>query len=513
MSLDVSTCNHPDHVQMPPVSDDCCMGGGDGEFGQGSVTAQDAEVRNMIRLLLEMCNRMGGDNGQGNCNTNHAPQQGGQAPHGTHGNHQGHGGGNGHGVHGNHHGHGGGNGHDHGHGVDGDQAHDHTGAGEYPEIDGPQGETETIHDTRGSTAHTVTGRGNTYTFVGDHGENTFRISGFENRVSIQNIGADEHVILEGPPEDWSIVDDGGDGSDGTVTYYNEKTGTSVTLSTDDGRDDEFVNSRVQFSGGYPHEMPGDIDDNCGCPPPPHDCDDTSESTWEVDQENKEIKLDNGYTLKFSNDRQEWVLTDADGKELKVWGDPHVVEGDGDLWDFQHDSTFVLEDGTKITVGTKDIGNAFTVTDTVTITKGDQAIEVTGVAENNVQISDVQTNGEQLDADTNDGYIFLEGEAGGQGGVDDWHTEDGVEIKTNQALDGDLENEFDETTLPGYDGTSHGGGGHHGHDHGHNHGNGAGTGSTDAWVQLLTWMINSNTATHDYNEPDHYHHDHEHAHPA
>lgn len=43
------------------------------------------------------------------------------------------------------------------------------------------------------------------------------------------------------------------------------------------------------------------------------------------------------------------------------------------------------DGTKITVGVKDVGEGKFVTDTLTITNGDHAIVVSGIAENKVRI--------------------------------------------------------------------------------------------------------------------------------
>jgi uncharacterized protein Yka (UPF0111/DUF47 family) len=163
----------------------------------------------------------------------------------------------------------------------------------------------------------------------------------------------------------------------------------------------------------------------------------SDGSWQVDQENNTIQLDNGYELSFDNDRQSWHIKDADGNEVNIWGDPHVKENDGGKWDFKQDSTFVLDDGTKITVHTQPRDNGTTVTDTVTITKGDQAIQVTGVADNNVQISDVMNNGEALDAAHNDGYVFYE-----ENGVDDWTNADGDVITSNQAMGNALQNEVE-----------------------------------------------------------------------
>jgi hypothetical protein len=172
----------------------------------------------------------------------------------------------------------------------------------------------------------------------------------------------------------------------------------------------------------------EVTDNLENLGPSRDSSGSSDSRWEVDQENRTIKLDNGYELKFDNERQSWHITDAEGNSVNIWGDPHVAENDGGRWDFKQDSTFVLDDGTKITVHTRPSGNGQTVTDSVTITQGDQAIEVTGVADNNVRISEVMNNGREIDAAHNDGYVFFE-----ENGVDDWTTADGETITSDQAM--------------------------------------------------------------------------------
>lgn len=110
------------------------------------------------------------------------------------------------------------------------------------------GQFHSIRDTRGKTSQHVGGVGNTVNFHGDSGANTFRIDGAANNVDIKNIGRDEKIVLEGRPQDWQQIN--GDSRDGKVTYYNKVTGNAVTLQTDAGRNDAFVNSKVQFTGGY-----------------------------------------------------------------------------------------------------------------------------------------------------------------------------------------------------------------------------------------------------------------------
>ncbi len=145
-------------------------------------------------------------------------------------------------------------------------------------------------------------------------------------------------------------------------------------------------------------------------------------TWSVDKDAKTIKLD-GYEIVMEDTHQAWKIykLDDNGNRIsdeysRVWGDPHVDEADGDKWDFSETVSFMLDDGTKITVGTKDLGHSIKVSDTLTITKGDQAIVVTGIADNNVEISDVTLDGRDLDYNTNDGYYAYEGDS-----VADWET--------------------------------------------------------------------------------------------
>ncbi|MCL6270178.1 DUF1521 domain-containing protein [Sansalvadorimonas sp. 2012CJ34-2] len=154
----------------------------------------------------------------------------------------------------------------------------------------------------------------------------------------------------------------------------------------------------------------------------------SENTWTVnhDADPKEIALDNGYKIQIHSEDESFSLVDANGNKTTVWGDPHVNEhdrGGNKDWDFQEDATFVLDDGTKITVGTIDKGRTDknVYSDTLTITKGNQSIEVTGIADNTPQIGQPTLNGAALDADTNDGYIFKMGDQ-----IDDWNF-DGEEI--------------------------------------------------------------------------------------
>jgi hypothetical protein len=46
-------------------------------------------------------------------------------------------------------------------------------------------------------------------------------------------------------------------------------------------------------------------------------------TWEVDKENQEILLDNGWKIKIFNEKSSWEIHDPEGNVAHVWGDPHI----------------------------------------------------------------------------------------------------------------------------------------------------------------------------------------------
>lgn len=108
----------------------------------------------------------------------------------------------------------------------------------------------TIHDTRGRTDNSVGGYGNTVSFRGDKGANTFDIGGLKNSVDVNNLGRDDRVNLQGPG--WMELPDS-NSRDGKVSYYNTLTGSYAEIKTDAGRDDNFVRARVNGANGA-----------CGC---------------------------------------------------------------------------------------------------------------------------------------------------------------------------------------------------------------------------------------------------------
>ena len=135
-----------------------------------------------------------------------------------------------------------------------------------------------------------------------------------------------------------------------------------------------------------------------------------------------------YTIQGSKD----TLTVTDkttGESFKVWGDPHIQTSDGDKTDFmQKPATFMSPDGTKITVTpTKsDNPNAATFIDNVTITRGNDAAQMSGVHDGKLHTDAQRGQGRWLDAKTPDGTVLT----AKNGHIKDLMLDNGTEIKGN-----------------------------------------------------------------------------------
>lgn len=146
-----------------------------------------------------------------------------------------------------------------------------------------------------------------------------------------------------------------------------------------------------------------------------------------------IDLGDGYSLQLDERNSEITIhNDETGETTRIWGDPHVDIDGKHAFDFWGTTTFTLENGTKITIDTEQWGgnpDAY-VASQVTITKGDQAIVVDGISQN--QIGDLSVslsdNGQAIDAATRDGFV-LEENATGSG----WRSELTGQIATQADL--------------------------------------------------------------------------------
>jgi hypothetical protein len=147
-----------------------------------------------------------------------------------------------------------------------------------------------------------------------------------------------------------------------------------------------------------------------------------------------INLDGKYEIVLTESNMQVDIKNLCTEDkTRIWGDPHVdVKADGkNDWDFKKDMTFQLADGTKITVNTVDGANqdvtnltGVSYSSGLTITKGDNAISVTGLAggidgANNLKVTQSH-DGKALDAKTPDGLVVKETKG-------DWTTADGKRV--------------------------------------------------------------------------------------
>jgi hypothetical protein len=132
-----------------------------------------------------------------------------------------------------------------------------------------------------------------------------------------------------------------------------------------------------------------------------------------------------YTITAStNNSGTLTVTDnCTGETFKVWGDPHISTGSRGTADFQHaPATFKLPDGTEITVDPTDNPGVNTINN-VTITKGNDAVTMTGFTSGNIQTTNLPGEGYYLDATTPDGTVLT----AENGNINDLMLPNGTEI--------------------------------------------------------------------------------------
>lgn len=136
----------------------------------------------------------------------------------------------------------------------------------------------------------------------------------------------------------------------------------------------------------------------------------------------------GYKIRALGDKSAWTITGPDGKELtRVWGDPHVKEGDGTKWDFTKSSNFTLPDGTRIGCKTtSETGKS--VSAALDIANGNDRVQISGVNSKSPQVGEVGPGGVQAwqAANGNRDTFDLRGD----GSKQDW-----VKYRADGQLDG------------------------------------------------------------------------------
>ncbi len=131
-----------------------------------------------------------------------------------------------------------------------------------------------------------------------------------------------------------------------------------------------------------------------------------------------IDLGDGNTLRINEANSEVDIVDAQGNVTSVSGDPHVYVNGQHVGDFYAgNTTFQLQDGTKVTIGTQESTSNPGVyyANQVTVTRGDNAVQINGLSQQqqgDMTVS-VNQNGRALDAMTSDGLVLNQA-AGGAG---------------------------------------------------------------------------------------------------
>ncbi|WP_167530948.1 DUF1521 domain-containing protein [Paraburkholderia agricolaris] len=153
--------------------------------------------------------------------------------------------------------------------------------------------------------------------------------------------------------------------------------------------------------------------DCGCPSKGR----TEQTQWTATPvTNNKASIDLGnYKLDFNKSDSSMTMTSkSSGDTTKVWGDPHLTQhangANSSTAMFNGPMTFQLPDNTKVTVGTQADKNNKSVSyaDSVTITHGNNAYQVTGLSQQNSTSLSVQKShdGRALDAATPDGYTLV-----------------------------------------------------------------------------------------------------------
>ncbi|MDO5288223.1 MAG: DUF1521 domain-containing protein [Pseudomonadota bacterium] len=131
----------------------------------------------------------------------------------------------------------------------------------------------------------------------------------------------------------------------------------------------------------------------------------------VDLGNYELQLD-------EKNSQIKIVNKQNGEVTNIWGDPHIdwnKDGKTDA-DFWGKTTFQLEDGTKITIDTEPWkgGKDMYVASEVTVTRGDHAMKISGISQNelgDLKVEYADRGGQALDWAVTDGFTVHENAKG------------------------------------------------------------------------------------------------------
>ncbi|HQH26852.1 MAG TPA: DUF1521 domain-containing protein, partial [Oligoflexia bacterium] len=112
----------------------------------------------------------------------------------------------------------------------------------------------------------------------------------------------------------------------------------------------------------------------------------------------------GYKIACQGKDQAWTITSPDGRSTRIWGDPHVVESDGDKWDFDGRASFSFGRN-KVTVETVPHANGKTITGKITIYSGNERVTIADIDQDKPRLIAAASDGRVHDAELDDGVIY------------------------------------------------------------------------------------------------------------
>ena len=117
-----------------------------------------------------------------------------------------------------------------------------------------------------------------------------------------------------------------------------------------------------------------------------------------------VRTSDGYVVRAEGREAAWTIAAPDGKTTRIFGDPHVLENDGDRWDFKQRGTFAFG-ANKVTVETVPIANGTTVSSRITLYSNGERVTIGGIDKNKPTILALAGDGRQHDDALSDGDIY------------------------------------------------------------------------------------------------------------
>ncbi|MBK1613168.1 hypothetical protein CKO44_06735 [Rubrivivax gelatinosus] len=161
----------------------------------------------------------------------------------------------------------------------------------------------------------------------------------------------------------------------------------------------------------------------GCVPPGLDPSNPSNASTRLEGGVAVFENDN-YRITAGDDNQVLIRNKHTGETYRAWGDPHMEIDGKQAFDFWGTTSFVLDDGTKVTIETTPwaANPAMTLSSKVTISNGDYGVQITGVDTNtsgDLAIDEGRGWGRLVDWAVDDGNTLYENTLGkGFLGIDD-----------------------------------------------------------------------------------------------